>query len=37
MGGKASAAKLTPEQRKANSERALRARWPKGKRLKKAV
>jgi hypothetical protein len=37
MGGRASAAKLTPAERKAKATRAIKARWEKVKRLKKAA
>lgn len=37
MGGKASAAKLTPAQRKEKMRRALNARWDKVRKLKKVA
>jgi hypothetical protein len=37
MGGRASMAKLTPAQRKAKARRAIKARWDRVKRLKKAA
>jgi hypothetical protein len=35
LGGKASAAKLTPEERKEKARKAIQARWAKAKKEKK--